>query len=578
MKKKWILKSIGLFFAILLVSILISVGFMIRHLDRFADAQLRKVLAKHNLPYHKIDYSSIHLELKGRIIILKNISIIPDSLALKDPNLKKLLFKDLMEFSCEEIRITGVNLFELLMIKTLNVDTLIMQKPVLHYVQSGLEGLREPGFKEKQGPVNKDTAHFERKYRIRWIHAGELILDNGQLSFILRSQTRPFIKNKNFTLDISDLHVDLKKMPDRNTGFDLRDMRLEIDQQEISLPGGMYSLYTGHVNLSISKAHARIDTLRLIPLYGLQEFGKIAGKQTDRFKIEAASVEAFGTDMLDSYRNSSVRFRKLQVCNLNLQAYRDKNLPFDLTRFPRLPQEYILSVKNYLKVDSLVVSQGFIDYQELRPGATQAGRVFLDSLNAVALNITNDSAVIKVKNMIKINGRFRLMGNGKANVNIFLPLNRNDGSFEFNGIMYGLDIKTLNPFLEPNALVRINSGFASRVEFKAQARNNVAQGKFTFLYKGLNLTLVSKYGNVNEKREKQFLSFIANQIIRSDNPKNGVEESSNLYFERNRNKGILNYMIKTLEQGFIDIAGLSNKNVEKDKSSRKDKTAEKKKK
>lgn len=67
-----------------------------------------------------------------------------------------------------------------------------------------------------------------------------------------------------------------------------------------------------------------------------------------------------------------------------------------------------------------------------------------------------------------------------------------------------------------------------------------------FLYKGLDVSLLSK----DQTRKKGFLSKLFNSMMLTDNPAPGKDLITvEIGYERDKNKGIINYMWKTLQSG-----------------------------
>ncbi|MCK5838289.1 MAG: hypothetical protein KAG99_00510, partial [Bacteroidales bacterium] len=82
------------------------------------------------------------------------------------------------------------------------------------------------------------------------------------------------------------------------------------------------------------------------------------------------------------------------------------------------------------------------------------------------------------------------------------------------------------------------------------------------LYDDLKITVLKVKKTENFLQKNKFLSFVGNAAVRNQNPPKGKPERiAEMFFERNKNKALFNYMIKTLVTGFIATIGPSDKHI-----------------
>ena len=237
-------------------------------------------------------------------------------------------------------------------------------------------------------------------------------------------------------------------------------------------------------------------------------------------------------------------------------------MPFDTTNFPQLPQESIKELKSYLKIDSVRVINGYLEYEELLKEADKAGKVVLSQLNATCYSITNDSAVINNNGSIVVKGDFELYGKAPVQIEIKLPLNDENTDYILSGSMKDADMKIFNPYIEHTIMVVIDSGNIKQLQFEVFAANDTASGNMHLLYDDLKITVLKSKKNEDFLKKNKFLSFVGNAAVRNQNPPKGKPERvAEMFFERNRNKALFNYMIKTLVTGFIATIGPTDKHI-----------------
>jgi hypothetical protein len=102
--------------------------------------------------------------------------------------------------------------------------------------------------------------------------------------------------------------------------------------------------------------------------------------------------------------------------------------------------------------------------------------------------------------------------------------------------------------LEPSINIKFNGGKVNRMTFSFDANDNVSKGWMEFLYQDLDVELLQKEsGNA-----KGFLSSLANWVAVSNNPSPGKKlKIVEIGYERDKNKGIINYVWKTIQSGMV---------------------------
>ena len=84
--------------------------------------------------------------------------------------------------------------------------------------------------------------------------------------------------------------------------------------------------------------------------------------------------------------------------------------------------------------------------------------------------------------------------------------------------------------------------------FSFNTNDNYSLGWMEFLYENLKVSLLRK----DSDKEWGFISTLANTVALSHNPLPGKEmKTVEIGYERNKNKGIINYIWKTIQSGMV---------------------------
>jgi hypothetical protein len=140
------------------------------------------------------------------------------------------------------------------------------------------------------------------------------------------------------------------------------------------------------------------------------------------------------------------------------------------------------------------------------------------------------------------------MGEGPLNAEVALPLEGSLRDFTCKGSVGAMELSPLNGMLEPAINMTIKGGRLDRLTFDFSANDNVSSGWMEFLYNNLDVILLGKESG----KEKGFVSFLANTMALSNNPAPGKDlKIVQIGFERDKNKGIVGYIWRTIQSGMV---------------------------
>jgi hypothetical protein len=113
-----------------------------------------------------------------------------------------------------------------------------------------------------------------------------------------------------------------------------------------------------------------------------------------------------------------------------------------------------------------------------------------------------------------------------------------------------MDAMALNPMLENNAFIHVNSGRIDKMDFNFTANNSKATGSMTFLYHGIDVTIKNKRTDDTTSVKSWILSVVANKKIMDSNPVQGEKVRIGIIDqERDPERFLFNYGSKSILSG-----------------------------
>lgn len=234
---------------------------------------------------------------------------------------------------------------------------------------------------------------------------------------------------------------------------------------------------------------------------------------------------------------------------MDIRVFRDKRKKEKHIKKPAF-QELMYNYPNVLHIDSVGVLNGNIIYVEQIEHANEAGRISFNKLKAKIYNITNDTIFKTQDGVFKLTAEALLMGKGKLSMSLEAKLFDKSNTFSLDGKLSSMEASALNPMVEKNAFVYINSGKVDGMRLNFVANNTKATGQMTMLYHGLKLTFKNKHTNDTTAIKEILLSFSANKKILDSNPIPGKEVRVGIIdYQKDPEKAIFNYWYKSALSG-----------------------------
>jgi hypothetical protein len=310
-----------------------------------------------------------------------------------------------------------------------------------------------------------------------------------------------------------------------------------------------------------------VDSFYVQPRYDTLEFFKRHKWQTDRISIFVKQFSLDGFDVDRWNRESFLHLDHINVDGLIANLYRDKNFPRDTTVIKPLIQDMLRSVNKPFRIDSVLINNAYLRYSELGEKSFKPGYVYFTEGNLKAFDITN-SPIEGKGETLKVSLNMKLMGDGKINGNFYFPLEQGS-QFYFNAKSEKLDLTLLNPMTQNLLGMTIASGKGKLDIPLITANDDLATGYLLFRYRMKMQLYNRKKAEKNSKKgvTSPLMNFIINGLVvknRNPNlfnkPRVGV-----VYFERDKNKAIPNYIWKSTLSGVLSTMGFNNKQQRKER-------------
>lgn len=535
MKKKRIL----LYGILALVAIIVVIFlFLGRYTDRVIDPYVRSLLEETKPMGHKIEYRKIRVNLFEGSIVLKDVRMYPDSLTTKD-SLR-------MEINVEKVELTDFSIKQLLFDKTLSIYEILIENPDVKLMlpDSTHEAVEE---------VREEKPPKKGSQLLTHIDLERIVFSGG--SFQLIHKDVVLAKSHDINLIAESIAL-VKNSKEEPIGFTYGDINLDLSDIDLYSETGLYDLKLGGFYFSKNDSTIVLEGFKMTPKYDKKEFSSKLEFVNDRFDVSIGQVIIGSVGIERFLAGEPLEISSITIDSLTADIYRDHNVPFNFNRFPAFYNESFMKLAIPLYIDTVAITNSKIIYGELAAERPEAGSIILDNFNLQLYDLTNQVAEDSLENFMHLYVQARVMGEGPLNAELVLPLEGNLHNFECSGSVGAMQLSPLNGMLEPSINMKFNGGKVDRMTFYFTANDFSSKGWMEFLYSNIDVSLMRKESD----KQYGFVSLLANTMAVSNNP---VKEKDlkivEIGYERNKNKGIINYVWKTIQSGMVRTIIPTNK-------------------
>jgi|GEM_PF-1624258 len=562
-----ILKITGIVIAAI---ILVAIGVLVyvnRNASEIADDLVIDAFSKSNLSkVYDMTYEDLYVNIVSGNIKLINFKISPKPGFYSASDSMRFANPILLDAMVPKLLIEGLEIGENFSLSNLSLESILIDNPQVKLIHH-LSKAEMAKLKKEFAVTVKDTV--KKVPSVDNVQLQSFNLKKGKFSFFDHAEKKIIFEAGIVDIMLKNALIRLGYPMETILSQSYDESSIQIRDVVYPLSNGFYDIRCGKVDLKIEENGFGLYDVEVVPKYSKEEFGKAFGKQTDRFDVIIDELKVVDLDIAKLVLESKLEITKVMLSGADVHIYRDKNITFDTTNFPKLPHQALGQIKEYIDIGKLEISKSKLLYEELIPGEEIAGKVHITNMYGTIYNITNSSEVINKNGPMKWDAGGNLFDAGLLTLKVDFPKDLNKRAFSFSGGLSEMEMNQFNMFTKSNLHVDINRGKINSMVFSADANADYSSGIMTMAYEDIKIKVLKEYTYEGEKK-KGFLSSLANMVIKSSNPPKKSDSPptpAEIFFVFDKNKAIINYMVKSLIGGivgsFVPAAGMTKEKYEK---------------
>ena len=492
-------------------------------------------------------YMVTEWKMKKEVVEFLNRKV-PDHIDFSYETLNTNLFKGDLKFekvkvqslgrqtsSCEIIinadylSISGFSYWKIFFEKSIYLKNLTLSKPYLNFKTCPKDSNEVNSPKSK--PINL----------LKEIFIEELIFDSGIVEILDFNEEKDLLSVKSIDLNLKNVATD-PWVINKYVPFTFSEYAMTI--QHVKAPVGKFEILEIET-MELDNSSIHISDISLSTILSKIELSKTIKHQRDHLTLDIPEIKIEDHNYIVSNDSLQVNFKTLLLNAPALEMYRDKSRLEDFNRRP-LYAELFRELPFKVAIDSVIIKQGRVRYEENLPNDEKAGILSFEKIDA---SISNFSNLIANKENLKIKLDANLMGAGSFNLDWEFNVQDTRNAFVISGGLFNFNTANLNDFLIPNLRTK-TTGTIDQLYFTISGDENTATGDIKMNYEDFKFQVLNKERNHVNK----VLSFIGNLFI-NDGSNADAEgyRHGNIATERPKNKSFFNYLWINLQDGLIDV-------------------------
>ncbi|MBK9016387.1 MAG: hypothetical protein IPM82_21225 [Saprospiraceae bacterium] len=437
-----------------------------------------------------------------------------------------------LEAKSTEIALDGIDWFQIIFFKKLKINKLHVESPFVM-----LSDMPKP-----------DSLSIEKKppsKGISSIQIAHLNLERGRFKIV----KQPKDTLSSMTADTFDINIDGLSFKIDKKGASPAVKKLNLDIRDLTLHSNdnLHDIALNRLLLNKEDNSITLTGLTVKPKFSKKDFFKHVKKKQGRLDFDFPEI-VFRDWQFNQLTQGKFVARTVLVNDMKLQVLANQNIPIAPNHYEPLPHEALLKAALGVTVDSILVKNGQLEFENIAVGKTKPGLMNFTALGAVFTNVTNDTARIRKQPMMTVEIVGDFQNKHRIYNNFWMDLSSPDYAFSFKGGASTIPFSQFNAILTPSTNIVFDKGRITKMTFEANADKSVAKGKLSLDYDDLGFHFLNK-----KKEKSKFLSELADMLfIKNQNNANDADfQKGIIYMRRETDRPFFRYWWFAIQSGLM---------------------------
>lgn len=261
----------------------------------------------------------------------------------------------------------------------------------------------------------------------------------------------------------------------------------------LAYPESTTALRVGRFQASLPDSTIDIRGFSFAPTISDSAFAQARPYRRSRLSTSIGRLGIRGLDVGAFVLGTAVRARTVRVDSLRVDVLSDKRRPPNPNRkIRRTPQRWFANLARSLSVDTVLVEDGEVVYQEHHARHPQPGVLTFARLDATVVNLRHVPGRQTIDDPTTLLATAFLQDDSQLDAQFVVPLDAPDFKMAFRGTLGPIDATRLNSFIQETLPLRFTRGRIEEVAFDARVNDGAASGFVTPRYRDLAIKVTGR--------------------------------------------------------------------------------------
>jgi hypothetical protein len=471
-------------------------------------------------------------------IILRDLHVIPDP-ALMD-SLHDGRRGEILRISAETVELRQIGYWGLLTRDEVRLRTVLVERPQIFYHF-------RPADHEEDDPVDEVVDEEAMTEIPSLIRVDSVFIRNATGATVDITGQRPA-----FDLGRTDIGMYAVRLRTSATGRMTYEVGgADIHAWEISaeLPP-IYDLRVQGLHVEHPSGKAAIENIEFVSRVNEHEYWKELEFETDLFNVTADSVSFHRINVGRFLSDQVLHMSRLEVHSPRAVIHRDKSMPDAPFQHKSLPVSGLQNIGISIRIDTVVVSNGVVEYHERMDRASAYGEVSFSQINGTMTGLNNSMQAAEGEGELVV--RATAMVYEKTSVELWYsaPLSSSHDAFMLHATLGELPFTMFNRMTDDLLNVTATAGSIHKMVLRMQGNEWQGSGTLDLHYEDLQIDLVP---NSTKWHEGVFRNLLGNALVRRRNmPELRNYRQGEFVVDRRKDRAIFNFIWQGVKVGTVD--------------------------
>lgn len=522
----------------LLIALLLVAGcgyaglLIVEHIVR---SKLEAAVRKAAGPGYKVDLGDMDIDLLSGSAQVRNAALTFDSLRMD--SLVSGALSGLLRVQADRITMTGLSYMQLIRNGVMAVGAVEIVGPTLdHYFMPHPDAIADTTAAPAPDATAQPTLITLDTLRILRARGGTHDLSGERTSASVAE------------LDILSGGIVVLTGPGGAPRFRTRNTTI-IARGVLAAFPPLYDLQIGALELVHPAGLARITMASFTPRADAQHYGTLVPYETDLFHAKADTVLLAGVDIQRFVSEQELFVRRADVLAPVLVIHRDKTLPDGPFIGKRLPPAGLRAMDRQLRIDTIALHDGQVDYNERDSLNQDYGRVSFTSMNATLTGFGNTPELL-AHGALRLEASAKVYDKSTLKAKYHASLSPSTSAFTVEAQLRSLPFNVFNRMTDSLLMVKVRSGRIDELVLHMRGNDDRAEGTLDLTYADLDVELHSR-----DPRQPRtwLLNSALNLVVRRTNMPDAKNYRQGTYtVVRRKDRSIFNYAWRAVRSGVLD--------------------------